>query len=320
MPSAPLTATRIRTCECGGCWLPMHPRYPPYPKLPMQLGFPMHPRDPRLIWVQGQHKLVVAPQVTLFISLDISLEPCRPPPHYRWGHLLAMPPHSWMLWALGSFRGIFSPRCPISQHHGVIGDGRIPPFLPPPPSPATHPALGLWALVPVSTRVSLCQVLAHQQAGPLCHPVLCWPHPALQHADAGGRGSNAEEDQEPEGAGEKGLGDGAGAHLPAGNHLGLGLLQLRRPSHPPALPLHHPQLPARSVGSTWAGKEVGGRETGGGLRACHSSSFHCGNGEACSRDRATAPLQVSSSACGTSPHTTAAGPALTAAPPDNMSC
>uniref|UniRef100_A0A8B9SVX4 Adhesion G protein-coupled receptor G5 n=1 Tax=Anas platyrhynchos TaxID=8839 RepID=A0A8B9SVX4_ANAPL len=83
--------------------------------------------------------------------------------------------------------------------------------------------------------------------GPLCHPVLCWPHPALQHADAGGRGSNAEEDQEPEGAGEKGLGDGAGAHLPAGNHLGLGLLQLRRPSHPPALPLHHPQLPARSL-------------------------------------------------------------------------
>lgn len=62
---------------------------------PKHLGFPMHPKDPKLTWVQDQHKLVIALQVTLFISLDISLEPCRPPPHYRWGHLLAMPPHSW---------------------------------------------------------------------------------------------------------------------------------------------------------------------------------------------------------------------------------
>lgn len=215
---------------------------------------------------------------------------------------------------------LFPPRCPISQHHGVIGDGCIPPILPPPPSPATHPALGLGAPAHVSTRVSLCQVLAHQPAGPQRHPLLCWPHPALQHADAGGRGSNAEEDPAPEGAGEKALGNGAGAHLPAGNHLGAGLLQLWRLSHPPALPLHYPQLPARSVESTWAGKEVGGRETAGGLQASHSSSFHYGDGEACSCDRATAPLQVSSSPCGTSLHTAAASPALTAAPPDNTSC
>ncbi|XP_075289892.1 adhesion G-protein coupled receptor G5-like isoform X6 [Opisthocomus hoazin] len=104
----------------------------------------------------------------------------------------------------------------------------------------------------VPRRENLCRlqerdyVLAHQPAGPLCHALLRRPHPALQHAGAGEGGGDPVEHPAAAGPGQEGLGDRAGAHLSAGHHLGLGLLQLWRLPRPPALPLHHPQLPARS--------------------------------------------------------------------------
>lgn len=111
--------------------------------------------------------------------------------------------------------------------------------------------LGVLALVP--KRVPLCQVLAHQPSSLFCHALLRRPHPALQHAGAGKGGNDTAEYPAAEGAGKEGLGNSAGAHLPAGHHLGPGFLRLRHLPRPPALPLHHPQLPARSVGSAGRG-------------------------------------------------------------------
>ncbi|XP_075289888.1 uncharacterized protein LOC142362869 isoform X2 [Opisthocomus hoazin] len=161
-----------------------------------------------------------------------------------------------------------------SLRPGVDGRRSLPP--PPPPRQGLqrlHPALppqavplrmgsahagggGCFCLqeryVWVPRRENLCRlqerdyVLAHQPAGPLCHALLRRPHPALQHAGAGEGGGDPVEHPAAAGPGQEGLGDRAGAHLSAGHHLGLGLLQLWRLPRPPALPLHHPQLPARS--------------------------------------------------------------------------